>query len=63
MTEPKRPALTDRRRSVPAVPAGRRWRERLSALNLHAGVVLITVAVVLVALGLIAYGYWDTYLR
>ena len=64
MTEPKRPALTDRRRSVPAASAaGRRWRERLSALNLHAGVVLVTVVVVIVALGLIAYGYWDTYLR
>ncbi len=64
MTEPKRPALTDRRRAVPAGPAtGRPWRARLSALNLHAGVVLVTAVVLLVAFGLIAYGYWDTYLR
>lgn len=32
-------------------------------LNLHASLVLATVVVIVVALGLIAYGYWDTYLR
>lgn|GEM_PF-3282703 len=64
MAEPKRPALTDRRRAVsPGPMTGRRRWERLSALNLHAGLVLATVAVIGVALGLIAYGYWDTYLR
>jgi parvulin-like peptidyl-prolyl isomerase len=48
------PAAARRGRRRPALPAG---------INLSATAVAVTGAVVLLVLGILAYGYWDTYMR